>query len=282
MVNYLNLVDLFLAQTTQPTQQTVLQAKDLLIVVIIPVLTTLIGVITGLITAWKNQSDVYKDRLEQYKTAFDRNLDSVGKAYEAEKRSLELLLKQKESDIENLKIRIKRMEGFYSIHFTDIDKGNTILEKLILFVKYIENRVQDKDPTLTIEVQKMQDYLESQLGLVDRQKFRFEAVDWLRYKSDFLIKQATEYILPKLSNVSYANAEENIKKYLDRLTIMLRAGVGTEGDSSFIEKTKKECMLEYVEALRYIKDNLIGGQISTNAYEELRGSIDFLIEIINS
>ncbi|NEO62192.1 MAG: hypothetical protein F6J98_17830 [Moorea sp. SIO4G2] len=290
MGEYINLFTSFLGQSTQTPQAVASQAtQSTQYIAIFPVLTAVIGMFTGLIAAWKNQSDVYNNNLKQCKEAFDislksfeKNLDSVKKSYEAEKRALELVLKQKEFDIKNLKNRIQRMESFYAINFADIDKGNTILEKLILLLKYIENRVRDKDDGLSAEVKKMQDYLEIQLGLVDRQKFRFEAVDWLKSKYDYLVTSATEYILAQRTDAPREEVEKSTKQYLKRLTTMLRVGSGTESDPSFIEKTKSVCSQEYVEVLIYIRDRLIGvgGQISPPAYEELQNCIDLLIAII--
>lgn len=295
MNEYMNSVGLFLAQAAQKTPPskppvTEFDVYKFLLpaagVIITSFITTFMGVVGGLSLAWKHQSDVYKDRLEQYKTAFDRNSESLKNSYEAEKRSLELLLQQKESDIKNLKNRIKRMESFYAIHFEDIDKGNTILEKLKLLLRYIENRVQIQDDNLSAEVKKMQEYLETQLGLVDRQQFRFEAAKWIGDNSNFLINSTTEYIFNQRTNIPSEETKEkiknNIEQYLKRLKTMLRRGVGTENEDDFIDKTKRVCSKEYVKALNFIKDRLTGGQLNSSAYDELQNCIDFLIDIIKS
>ncbi|NEO18119.1 MULTISPECIES: hypothetical protein [unclassified Moorena] len=295
MGEYINLFTLFLGQSTQTPQAVASQAtQSTQYSAIVPAVTALMGVFTGLIAAWKNQSDVYKARLDQYTKGFDRNLDSVKKSYEAEKRALELVLKQKEFDIKHLKNRIKRMESFYAINFADIDKGTTILEKLKLLLKYIENRVRDKDDALSEEVKKMQEYLEMEIkvGLVDSQKFRFEAADWLDRQCDYLVTSVAEYILDKrtdappeeVKNSTDEEVKKEVKKsteqYLKRLTIMLESGRGIESDRSFREDTKSVCSKEYVDVLIYIKDRLIGGQISHSAYKELQNCIDLLIPII--
>jgi len=152
MNEYVNLIGLFIAQITQATKQTIPQAaqsKDLLITYI-PVIATLAGVVLGVVTAWKNISDIYRSQVE-----------SIEQSYKAEKRSIELLLQQRESDIQNLKERIKRMEGFYAINFPEIDKvkGKNTLERLNLLLQYLKDRIQNQDAQLSSELQKMQDFI---------------------------------------------------------------------------------------------------------------------------
>jgi len=255
-----------------------------------PGLTALTGVVTILILAWKNQSDVYKDRIEQYKGAFeqykgafDRNLESVKSSHDAEERSLQLLLKQKELDIKKLKTRIKRLENFYEISFSNLEKKDDVLEKLILFLTYADRRVQDG--IFSQEVQKVKDYLKSHLGLVDRQMLRFEAARWLDINIDDLVNLATKYIASESSDTltieSQGEIKQSIEQYLKRLRLMLNAGVGTESNPDFIEKTRLRCDPKYVKALVYIKDYQIGGQISHDAHEELEQCMDDLKKIIS-
>jgi hypothetical protein len=140
-----------------------------------PTITAVIALITSLFTLWKlisdvaknrsdakknksemdkalfqiqrDQSEIYKNLLDQYDKSGRTNVESITRAADLERKSLEVILRQKDADITGLKERITKTEGFYSRNEPSKIKGSSrdpMLENIRLFLQYIEGKMGDE------------------------------------------------------------------------------------------------------------------------------------------
>jgi len=253
------------------------------------------GILTGLIGGLTWVSNIHQRRSDDLEKLYNSNESRLEKSFASEKRSLELTSQQKESEIKHLRERIKRLEGLFTLDFPEINQGNSVLQNLQLFLKYVQEKVQDEK--LRQEVDKMTDYLEGQLGLVDELKFRLEAADWItgqiaaKSSRQSLIEELRVHVVNESLYVP-GNAEEKgkfdaevdrvIERYLEALRLIVR--VSCELDFNKRNRVRSQCNSnsDYVKALYYMKDQRIGSRLSHYAYIAFQRSVETLIEILVS
>jgi len=195
------------------------------------------GFLAGIIGALTWVSNIYQRRADDLEKLHNSNVSRLEKTLDSEKRSLELTLQHKEAEVRHLRERIKRLENLFTLHFPEINQGNSILQNLQLFLMYVRDQVKDNEK-LCQEVDKMTDYLEGQLGLVDELHFRLEAANWITSQIEAessqksLIRELRSHVLNEYLHVP-KKLDENkrfrdeldrvIENYLKALRFILRA-----------------------------------------------------------
>lgn len=133
-------VDLMLAQATPSPKATVEAARavaniDPIWGTVITASATIVaallgGFLAGIIGALTWVSNIYQRRADDLEKLHNSNVSRLEKTLDSEKRSLELTLQHKEAEVRHLRERIKRLENLFTLHFPEINQGNSILQNL--------------------------------------------------------------------------------------------------------------------------------------------------------
>jgi len=246
---------------------------------------TSVGIPLGGAIAWI--TNFYKAQVEAQDKQYKVQVENLKEAYIINEGRLNATLQRRESEIQELFDKTKRLENIYSTEFIEPEGAKTFLDLLIINLTHLQKQLKDENSSL--EIEKIKSFCTDSISsLTSNSLSEIEAANWLFTNKSNLVKGAINHILRKFDTIlderNDKNSQKNrtnlcrdIENFIDFLEVSLRLGTLLTEDTP---KLTSNNSAHVKEALKFIKDIRAPGELPSNASIVVQSFIGKLIRFI--
>lgn len=242
-----------------------------------------VGIPFGGSIAWI--ASMYKSQAEIQEKQYNAQVENLREAYSINERRLKATLRKKESEIQELSDKNKRLENIYSTEFIEPEGAKKFLDLLIINLTHLQKQLKDEHSSL--EIEKLKSFCTDSIStLTSNSLSEMEAAKWLFTNKPNLVKGAVNHILQKNDTTLYNNKArlqdqnnlyEDIESLIDILEVSLKSSNLRTED---VPKLKSSNSSNVKEALKFIKDIRAPGELPSSASIVVQSFIGKLIKFI--